>query len=282
MSRSNEKPYKIVAKEGTYETLKFLNIHGKSSLEELLIYMERSEFSVDEIKERIVELEGIGFIARSPSKRKSRLSYNLTREGKEAILLVDIVNGDPLSLILERIPSLQASSFTLITHDITNYFIDDLAHHRDFSEVFVCSPWIRLSPVVLNDIDYLLESARKLTELSPKLHVITRPVFETPKDTIERSWHRQICDTLRWFKKRGAEIICIPNLHTKLFIVFGKEFQTAIFGSENLTGAQNVELGIWVNDPVIVDKLYIYWEEIYNDSGRIELEEENLIEKQES
>ena len=49
-------------------------------------------------------------------------------------------------------------------------------------------------------------------------------------------------------RKEVQKLFGIPNLHTKLFIVFGKEFQTAIFSSENLAGAKNVELGIWVSD----------------------------------
>jgi hypothetical protein len=277
MSDSYERPYKIVAKEGSYETLKFLDVHGKSSLEELLVYMERSGFFVDEIKERTVELEGIGFIARNPWKKKSRLSYRLTTEGKEAVSLVDVINGDPLSSILDRITYLRTSVFTLITHDITNYFIDDLACRRDFSEVFICSPWIRLLPDALNDMGHILESAQKLTKSNPRLHVITRPISETPTGTSEKLWEKQIRATLLWFKKRGADIVCIPNLHTKLFIVFGKEFQTAIFGSENLTGAKNIELGLRITDSVIVNKLYIYWEDIYNSPKSAELKEEDLI-----
>jgi len=277
MSDLNERPYKIVAKEGSYEILKFLDVQGKSLLGELFGYMEKSGFFVDEIAERVVELERIGFIARSPRKKKSILSYRLTSEGKEAVSLVDIINGDPLSSILERIPTLRNSAFTLITHDITNYFIDDLASRQDFSEVFICSPWIRLFPDTLNDLEHIFKNTLKLTRSNPKLHMITRPISETPAGASERSWVTQIRATLLWFKEKGAEIVFAPNLHTKLFIVFGKEFQTAIIGSENLTGAKNIELGIRISDSVIVNKLYIYWEDIYNSAKSSDFRREKSI-----
>jgi len=278
MSESYERPYKIISKEGSYETLKFLDVHGKSFLQDLLTYMERSGFFADDIKERIAELERVGFIARSPSK-KQESCYNLTTEGKEAVSLVDVINGDSLSSILDRITYVRTSVFTLITHDMTNYFIDDLACRRDFSDVFICSPWIRLLPDALNDIGHILESTRKLTKSNPRLHIITRPISETPTGTSEKSWDKQIRNTLLWFRKRGTDIVHLPNLHAKLFIVYGKEFQTAIFGSENLTGAKNIELGIRITDSVIVDKLYIYWEDIYNSAKSTGFKEEDSIGK---
>jgi hypothetical protein len=279
MSDQYERPHKIVAKEGSYETLKFLDIHGKTPQKQLLSYMERDGFFLDDIKERIVELERIGFIVRCPWKVGYGPAYRLTAEGKEAVTLVDIINGDPLSSILDRMTSLRTSTFTLVTHDLTNYFIDDLAYHRDFSEVFICSPWIRLFSNALRDIGHILESAQRITKSSPKLHLITRPISETPPDLAEKSWNSQIRRTLCWFKKRDADIVCVPNLHTKLFIIFGKGFQTGIFGSENLTGAKNIELGIRITDSVIVNKLYIYWEDIYNSPNSAEFEEENLVGK---
>jgi hypothetical protein len=274
MSEYYEKPSKIMAKVGSYEILKFLDVNGKSSREDLLKYAERDGFFVDEIKERLVELERIGFVARVSSKKKPTLWYSLSAEGKEAVSLVDVIDGDPLSSILDRIAYVRTSVFTLITHDMTNYFIDDLACRRDFSEVFICSPWMRLMPDDLNDIGHILESTRKITKSHPKLHIITRPISEIPTDISEKSWDRQIRATLLWFKKQGADIVYLPSLHTKLFIVYGKEFQTAIFGSENLTGAKNIELGIRITDSVIVDKLYIYWETIYNSTTSIGFKEE--------
>ncbi len=274
MSESYEKPSRIIAKEGSYETLKFLDVNGKSSREDLLKYAERDGFFANEIEERLVELERIGFIVRGSSKKKPALWYSLSAEGKEAVLLVDVIDGDPLSSILDRIAYVRTSVFTLITHDITNYFIDDLACRRDFSEVFICSPWIRLMQDDLNDIGHILESTRKITKSHPKLHIITRPISETPTGISEKSWDKQIRATLLWFKRKGADIVCLPSLHTKLFIVYGKEFQTAIFGSENLTGAKNIELGIRITDSVIVDKLYIYWETIYNSAQGLEFKED--------
>jgi len=279
MSDPGEIPYKILAKEGSYETLTFLDVHGKSILEELLGYMARSGFIRDEIEERVVELERIGFVARCPSKKELVPIYRLTSEGKEALSLVNVINGESLSSILGIMTVLRSSLFSLITHDITNYFIDDLACRRDFSDVYICSPWIRLLPVALNDFGHILESSRKLTKSTPRLHVITRPFSETLIGAPQQGWTKQIRDTLLWFKERGAEIVYTPNLHTKLFIIFGKGFQTAIFGSENLTGAKNIELGIRITDSVIVHKLYIYWEDIYNGAKHADFMEDDLVGK---
>lgn len=280
MSNYFEKPYKILAKDGAFETLKFLELHGKVPPERLLSYLSRSTYFLKDIKQRINELENIGFIKKTVRDRTSRINYCLTKEGREAVSLVDVINGYPLSTILDRLAYLRNDRFNLLTHDITNHFIDELAFRRDFSEVFICTPWIRLLPESLNDLEHILNSAYKLTKIKPKIHIITRPLIKTTQKASHLIWNSQIRKTLLWFKKRGAEILCVPRLHSKLYIIFGKEFQIGIFGSENLTGSKNIELGIRIEDSTIVNKLYMYWEEIYNNSKCVELHEGDIVGKQ--
>jgi hypothetical protein len=262
-NRTERQPYKIVAETGSYEILKFLDVHGKSSNEELLAYLERAGLFVNEIKKRLFDLQRIGFISVWHNKKRRLINYYLTTEGKEAITLVDVINGAPLSSIFEA-PISQISNFTLITHDVTNYFIDELSCRRDFSEIYICSPWIRLMPNAMHDLSHILDSTHKIMGIIPRIYVLTRPIIETDLAAARKSWNEQILSTLLWFEKKGAEITYVSNLHTKLFIIYGKQFQTAIFGSENLTGARNIELGIRITEPQIVNKLYIYWEDIYN------------------
>lgn len=264
---AERQPYKIVAETGSYEILKFLDVHGKSSEEDLLAYMEKTDLFDDQIKKRLFDLQRVGFVEMQYRNKSSRISYILTEEGKEALSLVDVINGASISSIFEA-STFRNTSFTLITHDVTNYFIDELSCRRDFSEIFICSPWIRLKPNTLYDLSHILECARKISEINPRIHVLTQAIPELIAASAKNLWNEQIRSTLLWFEQKGAEITYVPNLHTKLFIIYGKQFQTAIFGSENLTGAKNIELGIRITDPQIVNKLYIYWEDIYNSAIR--------------
>jgi hypothetical protein len=260
---AERQPYKIVAETGSYEIMKFLDVHGKSSEENLLEYVEKTDLFDDQIKKRLFDLQRVGFIEIRYRNKNALISYILTAEGKEALSLVDVINGAPISSIFEA-STFRDTSFTLITHDVTNYFIDELSCRRDFSEIFICSPWIRLMHNTLHDLSHILESARRTSEIDPRIHILTRAIPESVADSAKNPWNEQIRSTLLWFEQKGAEITYVPNLHTKLFIIYGKQFQTAIFGSENLTDAKNIELGIRITDPQIVNKLYIYWEDIYN------------------
>jgi hypothetical protein len=259
---ADRQPYKIVAERGSYEILKFLGIHGKSSEEDLISYLEEEDLSPSEIKMKLIDLENIGFISNSHKKNRIQVNYVITAEGQEAIGLIDVINGAPLSSIFDA--TNRISNFTLITHDMTNFFIDELVCQRDFLEVYVCSPWIRFTPEVMENLSHILESARRINGKSPRLHILTRPPIRDVSG-LDR-WNSQIQATLLWLKEKGAEISYLQNLHTKLFIIYGRNFGVALFGSENLTGAKNIELGIRIADPQIVDKLYMYWENIYNNS----------------
>lgn len=64
-------------------------------------------------------------------------------------------------------------------------------------------------------------------------------------------------------KDLGGEIFLVKQLHAKLYVVDRKE---AIIASANLTkgGIEgNYEVGIWMNDPLVMKDIFIFLEDLY-------------------
>lgn len=266
------KKHLILGKPCAYEVLQFLETHRDTSRDELVFYIEKIGVREEDINERLDDLQKIAFVHKRFSRTKKMDVYRTTDEGLEALLLMDVINGTCLSSVLDRLPSLSRKSFGLITSDITGYFLRTLTYLNDFLYLYLCSPWIRLRNRDLESLDYAFRRAQRMTGVYPKVSIITLPIERNETLQEEKRvtlWKQQIESTLLWFKERKADIMCHPNLHTKLYIVWSKERQVAIFGSENLTGVRNIELGIYVDDPVIINKLYRYWIEIYDASESV-------------
>lgn len=68
-------------------------------------------------------------------------------------------------------------------------------------------------------------------------------------------------------------MVKLRRLHTKLYCAFGGNWHSALFGSENLTEAGNVELGIRVDDEQMTQKLLSYFNRIYSHSIEIAKDE---------
>ncbi len=135
-------------------------------------------------------------------------------------------------------------------------------------EVYICSPWIRLSDNYLADLE---ETTRK-SHGGIDFRIITRPPSELICGT-PSSWHNQSLKTLRWFKEHDADMVKLRKLHTKLYCALGGNWQCALFGSENLTEAGNVELGIRIDDEQMTQKLLSYFNRIYSHSTEISKDE---------
>jgi len=248
--------HQIVANNGAYELLQVLyNRRGKEArLDELVRVLSHDIPEADTI-EVLQELKDIWFIEQPLHSEFLRI----TEDGIEAYLLTRVINGDTLDSVLTQLSKLFYSRFSLIMEDITGCFIDTLRNFPALREIYICSPWIRLLETHLLDLETILRKDK------PIIRVITRlPGLEFA------TFRQQIFNTLRWLKGKGAEIVSHSALHTKLYIAVGKTGQTAIFGSENLTGAKNIELGIKINDEAIVAKLLLYWLEIYDQCTFIE------------
>jgi len=248
--------HQILGRNGAYEILRFLYIHPNLTQEEVISYLESDALPKEEIERRIRELKEVWFVEQPPRSDFLRI----TEDGTEAYLLAKVINGDTLESVVNQLSSLRYTRFSLITEDITGCFIDILKSIQDLKEIYICSPWIRLTNRHLSDLAKVLENVR--------VRVITRPPPIEPAP-----WKDQVLKTLNWLRERGAELVGHPAVHTKLYIAIGRDYRVAIFGSENLTSAKNIELGIRVSEDGIISKLLLYWLDIYNECKVIEEEE---------
>jgi hypothetical protein len=150
-------------------------------------------------------------------------------------------------------PSLKP--YEIITHDVTNYFIDSLNRSPDFIRLSICSPWISLNETQLTKLQ---EAILKASRLYPRLeiYVITKPKAEYAH------WEGAI-DTFEMLIQFQAQIMTNSKLHTKLYMSEPGPYggsHYAILGSENLTGKKNVEIAVKIqNDNDILRKLNRYF-----------------------
>jgi len=207
----------------------------------------------------IGELLDIAFIRKVP-----RNEYlELTDIGREAFLLIKVVNGLSLDSVANQLSRLRASNFYLVTHDICGCFLNIMKSRRDVEDVYICSPWIRLSDSYLADLEEIVRKTRTRMEF----RIITRPPSELSDGP--KTWKTQSIKTLKWFKEHNGDLVKVRKLHTKLYCVIGSNWQSALFGSENLTEAGNIELGIRVDDERMTQKLLSYFNRIYSHGSEI-------------
>jgi hypothetical protein len=254
--------HQIIGKTGAYEILELID--RKMNLTEPMILDElQSTLSPQETKQLVAELCSIAFVRRVP-----RYEYlEVTDIGREACLLVKVINGIRLDSVVNQLSKLQSSRYSLITQDICGCFLDFLKNRHDVEDVYICSPWIRLSDDYLLDLEEIVHKAFK----PMRFRVITRPPSELNESP--KLWRERILSTLQWFRRHNAELLKLRRLHTKLYCAVGKNWQTAFFGSENLTEAENIELGIRVDDEVMTKRLLSYFNRIYTHSDEIFKEE---------
>jgi len=250
--------HQIIGKLGAYEILELIDL--KRNLAEPIIIDELlTMLSPKETRQLIDELCSIGF-----ARRTTRFEYlEITDIGREAYLLAKVINGASLDSVVDQLSRLQATRYSLLTQDICGCFLLFLKNKYDVEEIDICSPWIRLSSDYLSDLEAITH--RGLGKI--KLRVITRPPSELGESP--KLWREQVIRTLVWFRSHNAELLKIKRLHTKLYCVVGKNWQTAFFGSENLTEAGNIELGIRVDDEVMTKRLLSYFSRIYSYSDEI-------------
>jgi hypothetical protein len=260
--------HQIIGKLGAYEILELID--RNRNLTEPLIAEELSKILPSkETKGLISELSSIAFVRRVP-----RYEYlELTDIGREAFLLTKVINGASLDSVVNQLSRLQANRYSLITQDICGCFLDLLRNRSNIEEVCICSPWVRLGDDSLADLKTIIRKSFDRIGF----RVITRPPSELKESP--RPWREQILKTLMWFKEHDAELLKLRRLHTKLYCAVGKNWQTALFGSENLTEAKNIELGIRVDDEVMTKRLINYFNHIYSYCDEI-LEEELLVNKE--
>ena len=212
----------------------------------------------EKIKMRVKELENLGLI----SKSTHTSAYHLTSRGKISLILSDMIEGGSLKEGIKKLSPYTVKEFELLTENVTDTFLEMIFKRRIFQNIYLCSPWIQIKEQKRKLLQKVIMDSKKSLGEKMNILVIVRP------PNLETEFGKKINETLQWLKKLGSDISLVKRLHTKLYIAepgpSGGLF-FAIFGSENLTGARNIELGIKIlNNASILNKLITYFFDIYN------------------
>jgi hypothetical protein len=125
----------------------------------------------------------------------------------------------------------------LLTRRVIVQFLETLARSQAWNKVYIITPW--MSEISEPGVPSLAQVAKRLQDEQATAYVVTRP----PVDV----WHE---NALRTFdESHRANVVLVPDLHTKLYCASTAQANFALFGSANLTqkSLRNVELGIFVN-----------------------------------
>jgi hypothetical protein len=200
----------------------------------------------------VLALFEAGLLYRTPG------TVRVTTFGQRVTLLVRALNGDEeLASLIQKLGHLypQLKPYDLITSQVTDYVLDVFGVRRDFIRLYLCSPWIRLEQRQWDKLRAAVWGAREKYS-NVQVLVITQPE-RGYKD--KYAWQR----TTEELGRLGAQVVVNDKLHAKLYISEpGPQGGThyAVFGSENLTGAGNVELALKIeNDNEILGKLTAFF-----------------------
>jgi len=190
----------------------------------------------------------------------------LSPKGHEMWWLLRALNGGDLKEAFQHLRQLNPHLFPyeIVTEGMTSQFIHDLASNPKFRRVLICSPWVSLKRKVFQRFSYAIYKAQEISPVNKvDITLIARPIKQNDPR------YKSYLDLFNSLKKIGVEIILHEKLHSKLYIrdpgTFGGISQ-AIFGSENLTGKRNIELGIRItNDTAIINKLITYFFDLYQE-----------------
>ncbi len=199
---------------------------------------------------------------------KGNSGYYISSHGKRLDILFQAIDGrTPMDEVIRRLYALNPRNrpYQLLTGALTESFVDSLAAKPDFIRLLICSPWIRLRHSLRRQLIGAIADADKLYSGSVQIQIVTRKPSQG-----QHPWQRQVQDTHSFMSELGATIYTNQNIHAKLFMRQPGPrggIQSATLGSENLTGAQNIELGIRIdNDSQILQKLQLWFQGITNSS----------------
>lgn len=188
----------------------------------------------------------------------------MSTAGQKATLLLRALNDaedmtDVFGKLSTLFPSMQ--QYQLIQGDVTQFVVDTLNTRRDFIRLYICSPWIRLRDPYFSRFSAAVEAAR-LVYPQLQIFVVTLP--------LDRYNDRTAIQTLKNLQSLGATLLTHRKLHAKLYISEpGPQGGThyAVFGSENLTGANQIELGVKVeNENQMIGRLTQFFTDLEQDS----------------
>jgi len=197
--------------------------------------------------------------------------FYISSLGERVALLLRAVNDkEDLTEVYRKLTYLypELKPYELITENITGLFIDTLLSRSDFIRIYICSPWIRLEEEQLDRIkNSVLKAINRYGSM--QIFIVTLPL---------RRYHypEGLTNGVTELKRLGAEVTVVTNakLHAKLYISEPGPYggiHWAIFGSENLTGRQNIELGIKIeNDNELLGKLANFFRKIQEEGKLLE------------
>lgn len=248
----------VLGQHGVYEFVRELHEIQELRFEKLEDTLEKC--GVIAPKETFNQLTKVSIIFQAGN------SIYLTSKGRQLWWLLRAINGGDLRETMRQLSLIDPTlmPYEIVKEGMTLEFIHNLLAYPNFRRVFICSPWIHLKPKALRKFSYALYLAQGKSPSSRiEVIVIARPLEK------KNPAYPVFLETFRALIKLGAEIVLKEKIHSKLYIRDqGSEggLTQAIFGSENLTGSRNIELGIRItNDTVIINKLISYFFELYTD-----------------
>ena len=185
--------------------------------------------------------------------------YGLSRSGRKVSLLISAINGADIEDVFRRLRDIDdgAHAYELVNHGMTGGFFQSLIDRPGFGALYVCSPWINPTDRDAQKLKYATMLAEKENGVRPAVWVVTLPPEKQTPGTESG---------LVVFRDLGANIYHHKRLHSKLYIREpGPNGGTllAVIGSQNLTRAHNLELGIMIRgDDRIVNQLIRHFLEL--------------------
>lgn len=247
--------YKTLAKRHTKQILQMLDKQTFLKITQIAKVLEKKQ---EVIKMRVKALETLGLI----SKSVHTSAYHLTPRGKICLILCEMMEGGSLEEGIKKLSPYTRKEFELLTENVADSFLSMILKGRIFQNIYICSPWIQIGAKKRGLLQKVIKDSEKSLGEKVSILIITRP------PDLRTKFGRKIDESLQWLEKLGSDISLVEKLHTKLYIAepgpYGGPF-FAVFGSENLTGARNIELGIKVvNNPNILNKLVSYFFDIFS------------------
>lgn len=194
--------------------------------------------------------------------QKAGSFFYLTNRGRCIWHLMRGINGANIADVIHNLTLLdpQLRPYEIVREGMTADFINGLLAQPDFKRIMICSPWLHISEKLLRKFYRAVYIAQAKTKV--EIVVMARP-FDR-----RASGYLAFQNTFRALERMGADIVTNEYLHAKLYIRDQGPtggLRLAIFGSENLTGKRNIELGVRItNDNTIIDKLIYQFFDIYN------------------
>ena len=187
--------------------------------------------------------------------------FGASRHGRRVAILLDAINGGDIEGAISKLRRLSEviPQYELIRNSVTEPFFDSLLNRPGFRRLYICSPWINLSPRQLAILRRVMRHMTAAASVPPELKVITLPNACLNED--QQGGVKPLIEM-------GAEVFSHPRLHTKLYIREPGDGVSqgpllAIIGSKNLTQTNNLELGIRINgDSALINDLIRYFLEL--------------------